>query len=654
MPKGLTPARLEWSDDQTPYSSEYQDIYYSSSGGAKESRHVFVDQNGLPERWHQPDLNSFVIAETGFGTGRNFFETWLLWQQEKNAGRINNDARLHFISTELHPYNIQDLKTIWALWPQFHQLADQLASHWPYLVPGFHRLTLDDVSLTLIFDDSAKGLSKLEASIDCWYLDGFSPANNPDMWSETLFEQMARLSGYGTTLATYSVARSVRQGLSRKGFEISKVDGYGMKKYMLTARFVSPGPSRPGNQQPWFNYASPHTSKPNSPVAIIGAGIAGSTTAFSLCNRGYQVEVFDQQDFSQVPESFSLQGILYVKLSAELPAHSQFYAQGFEYSLAALSHQSGVEWNRTGVIQLAYDEAEASRQKKFIEKSPYPKELIHAIDSETATDLAGIDIHLDGLRFPDGAWVNPISLCREYLKPAKLTDKTQITQVFKQAKDWYVTTADQKVLGPYSAVVVACSNSAINLEALAPLPIKSIRGQKTFTHSSDFPLKTVICGKAYIAPSLNGQFNFGATYHQNDTDSEPREADDQSNQQAINDCVPALTPWVNQRPSFGIVGFRCTTPDYTPIVGAVPDWQRFEINFQDMTRFKQKIFQPAPLQSGLYCNIGHGSRGLASVFLSAELIACQLNGEPLPVSRTVADHLNPARFLVKKLRKSQN
>src|SRR5690606_2659259 len=231
MPR-LTPARLSYRDDGTPWSETYQDIYHSNCGGLEQARKVFLAGNDLPERWQGRDV--FTIVETGFGLGLNFLATWAAWRDD--AARCQ---RLHFVSAELHPFSREDLACAQAAHADIAALSTELLAQWPPLTPGFHRLHLDGgrVILTLLFGDACTLLSQLEARADAFYLDGFSAAHNPEMWSDELLATLARLAAPGATLATWSARGALRRSLIAAGFDCVRRRGFAAKSQMLAGRF---------------------------------------------------------------------------------------------------------------------------------------------------------------------------------------------------------------------------------------------------------------------------------------------------------------------------------------------------------------------------------------------------------------------------------
>lgn len=232
----ITPARLCFETDGTPRSILYGDVYHTRSGGPDQARHVFLAGNDLPQRWQGKER--FSILETGFGLGLNFLTTWANWK----AGSAPCQ-QLHFFSVEKHPLTTSDLLTAQAQWPEFAELAAQLRKLWPPLEPGRHQIALEEgrILLELVWGDANEALAELDNRFDAFYLDGFSPDKNPDLWSVSLFRQLARLSACHASFATWSVAGIVRRGLSEVGFQVEKRPGFAGKRHMLVGRLHNEG-----------------------------------------------------------------------------------------------------------------------------------------------------------------------------------------------------------------------------------------------------------------------------------------------------------------------------------------------------------------------------------------------------------------------------
>lgn len=683
----LRQANVKWDEQGQPKSEKFDDFYFNTDSGIDESRYVFINPSQLKKRWQNTN-GSFTILETGFGTGLNFILTWLEWiefqsnkqnQSNENKQKDNvTDQRaqvsnhLHFISIEKYPLDKDQITQALSLFPQLSHLTDQLIGEYPLLIKGFHSLQFKDqnLSLTLIFDDVSAALPQLNGPVDTWYLDGFSPAKNPDMWADSLYSSMARLSRAGTSLATFTAAGDVRRGLTASGFKLNKVTGFGVKREMMHGEFIqSQGPlQNPLDQiKPWLAPAA----KTISHIAIIGAGIAGCTTAYALARRGIKVTIIDQHGIA-TEASGNPQGAMYAKLAAGEATHSDIYVQGYLQSLRWLHQQlePGDGWDNCGLIQLASTEKEAKRQQKFIENTHYPKQLLHSLTTEEACNISGLSMSNGGLFFPEAGWVSPQRLCQKLVEhPLIDLQKKTITALVNKNDQWELKSTDNTIESPasYSHVVIACANQSKKLLPDCYLPTKSIRGQltyldknecdeKTFGDNKTINLKTVLCGKGYIAPAHNGKYCLGASYNIKDDETEMRISDQQKNFDYLNDFgeeFQQLHIKLTQEQKDilpGRTGFRCTTPDYLPMAGPLIDETAFDNDFtvirKNLARYPR---QAAKFHSGLYLNIGHGSRGLTSAPLCAELITAYICQENFPIATDHAEALLPARFFIREM-----
>ncbi|NWG46992.1 MAG: tRNA (5-methylaminomethyl-2-thiouridine)(34)-methyltransferase MnmD, partial [Alphaproteobacteria bacterium] len=222
------PSDIAFDESGTPVSARFGDVYFSREGGVAETRHVFLEGCDLPAAL--AGRARFAIGETGFGTGLNLLVTALTWREATEEGWLD------YVSTELYPLTrdklCEALGRLSAREPALAPAAAELIDAWPAPCAGFHRIELGSLRtrLTLLVGDAAEMLGALEARIDAWFLDGFSPARNPEMWSPALFRETARLSAPGARLATYTVAARVRTGLAEAGFALTRRPGFGRKR----------------------------------------------------------------------------------------------------------------------------------------------------------------------------------------------------------------------------------------------------------------------------------------------------------------------------------------------------------------------------------------------------------------------------------------
>ena len=232
--------RLTWTDDDEPRSGRFGDVYFSRDDGLAETRTVFLQGCGLPEAW--TDRQAFTVAELGFGTGLNIVALLDLWRRTRPVG-----GRLHIFSIEGFPLTVQEAARALSAWPELAQAAAPLIEAWPAGTPGFHRIDLPmfDAVLDLAIGDAAWALAQWSGQADAWFLDGFSPALNPGMWSDEVLDGVAARSAPGARLATFTVAGSVRRGLAERGFVVDKRPGHGRKRERLEARLPGEAPPSP-------------------------------------------------------------------------------------------------------------------------------------------------------------------------------------------------------------------------------------------------------------------------------------------------------------------------------------------------------------------------------------------------------------------------
>ncbi|TEA27995.1 hypothetical protein O970_00800 [Candidatus Schmidhempelia bombi str. Bimp] len=234
--KLINTAIINWNDKQTPVSSLFDDVYFSNEDPCAETRFVFIDSNHLPERFIQHQHSQFVIGETGFGSGLNFLLAWQLFNQFRQQYPHHPLKQLHFISVENYLLTPNDVEKIHAYYHELAALARQLQQQWPAPIAGNVNLTFENSKLTLWLGDISEYsqfLQQANLKVDCWFFDGFAPAKNQAMWSETLFKQLFQQTQPMGTFATFTAAGFVRRNLQAAGFNVNKQKGFGRKREML-------------------------------------------------------------------------------------------------------------------------------------------------------------------------------------------------------------------------------------------------------------------------------------------------------------------------------------------------------------------------------------------------------------------------------------
>jgi tRNA 5-methylaminomethyl-2-thiouridine biosynthesis bifunctional protein len=635
-----------WKDGQ-PYSAQYEDVYFSSDSGIDETHYVFIQHNQLEARFSALTQDNFAanftVAETGFGTGLNFLCTWQTWDQF-----APETSRLNFISTELHPLSLTDLTSALELWPPLARYAQQLIEQYQHIVAGWHHFEFDHgrVTLTLLIGDANDTLANLHARVDAWFLDGFSPAKNEEMWQQSLFESMAKLSHEHTTFATFTSAGHVRRGLETVGFNVQKAAGFGKKREMLFGRF-----SPSVNSQGLAHTKRPTLRKQNQPqqAIVIGGGIAGAASSHALAKRGWQVVLIERHAALAQEASGNPAGVLYPRLTNAQDKLSQFALAGYLFSLRQLQglDLAAIDYQPCGVLQLAFNAREQARCKAVLAQH-FPETLLRAVSQIEASELAGVTLNYGGLLFPAAGWVNPAAWCAALTNHPNISVKTSTEALRLEHVDngWQVWDA-QNCIAEAPIVIIACANDTIQFTQSQHCALQAVRGQITLLPASAVSqqLKTVVCSDGYITPAHQQMHCLGATFSQGESSIEVRETDHLHNFATLEEMSPMLYESLRHQSLQGRVALRSTTRDYFPVLGQLLDTTKLG---KHPPRYNDHPHQ-LPWLDGLYVNAGHGSKGLISAPLCAELLASIISSEPAPVPRDIMTAMEPNRFALREM-----
>lgn len=629
----LDPANLAFAADGTPWSETHRDVYHASRGGPEQVRHVFLGGNDLPARWR--NRNHFVVLETGFGLGLNFLGTWAAWRAD--SARC---GRLHFVSMELRPFRRHDLVAVHARWTELAGVSAELVAAWPPLVPGCHRLEFEEgrVVLTLALGDIATHLPRIRARADAFYLDGFAPAKNPDMWSQAVFRGLARLAAPGATLATWTVASHVRDGLALAGFAVGKRPGFGPKREMLVARWPE----------------SPRSASPSMPrsAMVLGAGIAGSAVASRLACRGWRVVVADRRPPPDGSAPDPIAGVFKPMLSRDDNIASRLSRAGCLYALrhwTDLARHQPLAWSPGGVLQLARDDAHGAELRGIAERHRYPHEFLAVVAREEAAGVARWPVAQGGLLLRTAGWINPVTLCAAQLARcagAAVHWGRAVAALERSSQGWQALDAEGATIAEAPVLVLANGYQALEFPQTRGLPFRRVRGQVTFLPAQSLKdLPMVVCREGCVKPAVQGVGSVGATFDADD-DPNPRVESHESNLARLERLLPGASVGLEPSALDGRVGFRTATPDRLPLAGALPDHDRAG----NLTR---SGLREVPRLPGLYGLLGLGARGLVWAEIGAELIASELEGEPLPLESDLVAAVDPARFLLRAARRGQ-
>lgn len=644
----LTPAHLSIDEQGNPFALDFGDCYFSRAGGLAETRYVFLAGNHLPERWQQQE--SYTILETGFGTGLNFLATWYEWQQDPQRC-----STLHYIALEKHPINHSTLEQL-LQWDELRPLALELLKAYPPLIKGLHHLVLAQgrVRLSLYFADIAEALKELSVKVDTFYLDGFAPDRNEAMWSPAVLQHLAHLAKPNATLATFTAASSVRHHLQAAGFQVVKRKGFGKKREMITATL--PTPPRIKIDQPWFerthSYYAPKTA------TVIGAGLAGCQIAYSLAQRGWQVSVLERHKYIAQEASGNPAGVVSPKMTAHWSWGEAFYRQAFIFATQQLKRfaaELGENWNPCGVLQLNHDERELERWQA-LQARVLDNEFIQLLTPEQASDIAGILLPTGGSYFPRGGYLKPSALCRLLLNHPNITlhTHTEALELHYHAPVWQITTTQAPI--NESSIVILTNGQAIpRFLAQQHFPLQAVWGQtsRAFATEHSRQLRCVVGHEGYITPAFQGEHIFGATFEREALTTALKTSADDLNWQQLTTQVPSLAQRLTQYTS-GHAAMRISTPDRFPYVGALPDLDFYHEHYHDLQHGRHWHHYPlAQYQTGLYILTGLSARGLTTSALCAEVLAAEINQEPMPLQTTLQHSLHSARFIIRALKRGK-
>jgi tRNA 5-methylaminomethyl-2-thiouridine biosynthesis bifunctional protein len=628
----LFPAACTFDVAGQPYSTAFGDVYHSADGALGQARHVFLGGNELPLRWR--DRRHFAVLETGFGFGINFLATWAAWREDPRRCEF-----LHFVSVEKHPPRGEDLAAVHARHGEVAELAAQLGNRWPMLLAGVHRLAFEEghVTLTLGFGDVAQMLPNLRLQADAIYLDGFAPDRNPDMWAPGVLKEIMRKAAVGTTLATWSAAGSVRRGLEKAGFEVESRAGFGAKREMSVARFAPRWKMRrtePPGPRSW----------PERRAVVIGAGLAGAAVAERLCARDWNVELIERHRAPASEASGNHAGVFHPLLGRDDGILARLTRAGF---LLALDRWQALErsghsfsWSRCGVLLM---------QASTVSIAPgLPEEYARSVDRSEASGLAGVPVKAGGILFPLGGWVQPQSLVRALIGACgeRLVRQFGCEAASLERRGGAWTVKDEQGKAIASAPVVIFATGTGRIPTQAHLRFERVRGLVScLPASAAAGLRTVLQRDGFVIPAVDGKTVVGATYGGETISEADAHRENLGRLQKMLHSAPVL----DQAGFEGRVGYRAVPPDRLPIVGALAD-EAAILGGKTTTSAGAQLAE-MPRMAGHYAALGYGSRGLVWAPLGAELLAAVIEGEPQPVEGSLARAIDPARFLLRFLRK---
>ena len=660
-------------NEDAAITAPVDDIGSTSIDRIAEHRQVFIEGNNLTARLGNVENPYFCIAEIGFGNGLNFLLAWQTWLAQRQNGE-----RLHYVGIDSHPLRAAELARILAPWPTLASLAKQLLRVWPAATAGCHRLCWPEQGLTLDlwFEATDTALADLasrrEHCVDAWFFDDAASAKKTELQSLTRYRAAAQLSRKNATLASFSSSAGMCHSLAAAGFAITQRLDFEFKREAIAGHLTKPvAPDI--RVTPWD---LPGHRPATGDVLVLGAGLAGAHMARALAVRGFNVHVIEQSQIASGGSS-NLQGITYTRLSRKTGTLADFAVASYQHAVAHYRQLfdegqllDGLDGAQSGYLQLSDDQETLSYLKAALKEDTA---LAKILDPEAASACLGINVTQAGIFYPDAFWLNPPAVCRALLnhplirvssgtgavalRNTAATTEQQARNLrhrdaLNQGLPWEAIDANGSVIGTAAIAIIASALSSQQIAGLDWLPLQGIRGQTTHIRSrgSLAQMRTALCHEGYIAPAREGIHCIGATYSPNDIALDERAVDHDFNVAALQRALSDIDVDSDNGPAWGHVAVRCTSSDYLPLVGAVPDHDAFIDAYRALAKRRKKVLDiPAPSRQNLYLSTGFGSRGLTAAPLAAEMIASTLCAEPMPVPRYLQQALAPARFLIRDI-----
>ncbi len=508
-----------WDGDAL-VSARFGDVYASRAGALAQSRAVFLQGCGLPGRW--AGRKRFTVAELGFGTGLNMLAVLEAWAATRAPG-----ARLSLFSVEAFPLARADAARALAAHPELDGLAERLLAQWPEGARGVHRIDFPELGavLDLGVGEACEVVAAWDGAADAWFLDGFSPAKNPEMWSAELLALVGAKTAPGGRAATWSVAGAVRRGLADAGFAVERLPGFGWKRERIAATKVGAVAEAPALR-----------------VAVVGAGISGAALALALRELGVEARVFAEGPMA----SGNPAALVSPRLAAGSEAGAGLHALAFRRAVERVERTAPGAVIARGAERLLKG-GEVERARATVESGLFPAGSLVQEGARLVMRDALV-VAPDRLR---GSWLGAV-------------EPLVVSRLERAADGWWLEGEGRRE-GPFDAVCVAAGFGSAEL---AGVPLRPVRGQVAVSPVRLDGPPTSWGG--YVIPCDDGLL-FGATHGRGDAGCDVREADTALNQEGLARVMPALAAQVSAGPLAAVAGVRAAAGDHQPVAGHLRD-----------------------------------------------------------------------------------
>ena len=564
-------------------------------GDIDECEHVFIDGNNLKNRFRDLSPNSnFSIGEIGFGIGLNFLITCKAWLKYTEHNQV-----LEFYSFDKYIFALEDFNEFISSSSELKEYSEQLIKYYPKNIKGIQKISLFDgrISLNLIIGDISDTQEYIKSMtyIDAWFLDGFSPSKNPDLWSKELINSIGNTSYESSTISTYTSSGLVKRNLIDSGFAVRRTKGFAGKRHMLKGDALSKVSSKQG-----------YSKK----VAVIGSGITGCILSYLLAQKGIEVDLYEQSDSICAGASSHELLVTYPRLSAHDSAYGRFNLLSYVYATNFYENLKTQSWKKTGVLILNHDEDTARRQKALLERRSDGKIYRHLNYAE-ASELSGIEVKYDGLHFKDAGYVLPNELCGFLTGSEKINvfTNSKIENLSGDGMKTTFTIRDEHF--EYDDVCLCTGSESSELMNIDGFSTK--RGQVSHLESIGkiSRINLPICAKGYISPEVSNLHIVGSSY------SDHKHTDLTQEEHLSNLKKLQIILDEDVKVKSGKVGLRAISKDHMPMVGK---------------------------KDGIFLNTCHGSRASVSAPICAEIISNLITEDAPPLQSRELKALCPLRF----------
>ena len=592
-------------------ADDFNDLYYSADDGLAEAQHVFLCGNKIASRLSS--VAHFTIAETGFGTGLNFLAVMRLL--EDMAEKQQPICQMDYVSFEARPLPTNIIEKSHLAFPAIKQQSKKLLAALPPNWPGLHRCDFLEgkLRLHLLYGDANVALDNTEFVADAWFLDGFSPAKNPELWNRNLLLTVGRLTRENGSFATFTVASKVQQSLADAGFLVEKRRGFGRKREMLIGRKL-------GINNRFANESK--AGSRNQKIGIIGGGIAGAALAAGLASRGVRPHIIEARDRLALASSGNRMALQTPRLSVDHNIASRMSADCLSFAARTSDAAKAVISSQT--ISLDWPAREAARQAKFRTQF-WPENLMQCVDAETASDHAGIKLPIGGVLHQYGRVIDPTVLTHYLGCNAHTSFGFNVVEISRNEIGFHLVASDGRQFSCDQLVFAggADLNMLNRLLSITGIKLDVTSGQVSQipTNNELAKLQVGISYGGYLTPEKEGFHDLGATFDRL-ARTEILDSAHHHNRDLLPPNLSTLMP--NPKVYEARVSRRASTPDRNPLCGEVAE--------------------------NLFILGALGARGLTLAPLLGDMLAAQMLDMPITIGLDIRGGLDPFRFRLRAAR----